>query len=260
MLSKANIKLIRSLGIKKNRLRSGLFIAEGDKLVEVFLKSEHWCIKKIFAKPEWIKKEKQYLKNCQGAVEEVSYDELKKISFLKTPHNVLAIISIPERNEIPDPAENRWIMALEDIQDPGNMGTVLRIAAWFGIKDIVVTEESVDVFNPKVVQASMGALTLVKVYYTGLEGYIEKALNKNVPVYGTVLDGKNIFTAKFHAPGIILFGNESKGISDTLRHLITRPVTIPGNPEAASGINSLNLSAAAAITCAILTQTQVPRT
>jgi len=254
LISKAHIKKIRSLGQKKYRYQHKLFVAEGDKLVDTFINSKRWEVKEIFAKKEWIKKQLSGDEDHAGNINEVSYEELKKISFLKTPHNVLALITLPVGKSIPPPSGDEWTLVLENIQDPGNLGTMIRIAAWFGISKVICSPDSVDVFNPKVIQASMGALTLVDVFYTGLDIWLHQANNQGIPVYGTILDGEDIFASIIEKKGVILLGNESKGISPVLTKVITYPLTIPGRQTASMFINSLNLSTAAAIVCAELTR------
>jgi len=189
-------------------------------------------------------------RNC---IHEISFEELKRISFLKTPHNVLALVRIPVQSPPVRPLSDRWSLLLESIQDPGNLGAILRIAAWFGIEKVICSSDSVDVFNPKVVQASMGGILMTEISYTDLQVFLNQARTERTPVYGMLLSGTSIFTLENILPGIILLGNESRGISDDLKPFITEPVTIPGNQEAVEFVNSLNLSTAAAVTCAILT-------
>lgn len=229
------------------------FIVEGDKLVSLFLEHGSWEVQEIFAKKEWVRKESHILNQKEIRIHEISFEELKRISFLKTPHNVLALVRIPVQSPSVKPLSDRWSLLLESIQDPGNLGAILRIAAWFGIEQVICSRDSVDVFNPKVVQASMGGILMTEISYTDLQVFLNQARTERTPVYGMLLSGTSIFTLGNIRPGIILLGNESRGISDDLKPFITEPVTIPGNPEAVEFVNSLNLSTAAAVTCAILT-------
>ena len=181
------------------------------------------------------------------AAEHVSYEDLKQISTLKTPHNALAVVHIPEqKTELPDILDH-FCAALDMVQDPGNLGTIIRAAGWFGIRNIVCSENCVDVYNPKVIQASMGAILHVTVHYCDLKKFLVSAARSNVPVYGTMLDGKSIYDHKPVKKGIILFGNESKGISEDLIPFITEKISIPKFSNAKEGIDSLNVGMAASV-------------
>ena len=250
MISKNKIKLIRSLSIKKYRLQYRLLVAEGDKVVLDFIRAPAWKVEYLFAKNEWIKKLSEEEQNTVGQISPVSYEELKKISFLKTPHNVLALIRLPEDVSPAHLLPGTLSLALDNIQDPGNLGTIVRIADWFGIRNIFCSKGSVDVFSPKVIQASMGSIINTRVYYTDLLKLIQDTLNQDLPVYGTFLEGSSVFDSHLSSGGLIIFGNESKGISPSLAEQIDNKITIPSFPPEASTLNSLNLSAATAIICA----------
>ncbi|MCD6566124.1 MAG: RNA methyltransferase [Bacteroidales bacterium] len=248
MLSKNKIKFIKSLDNKKSRDESGQFIIEGNKIVSEFINAG-WNINLLVAQPRWTETfPERALQNIEEIID-VENNELRKISLLKTPHNVLAIVNKPEFlinwNEI----LNNLTLVLETIQDPGNLGTIIRTAAWFGINNIICSPDSVDVFNQKVIQASMGAILRVKVHYTNLIDFMNRISENNFPVYGASLDGMPIYNYDLSANGIILLGNESSGISPSLKKYITQKIKIPCFSDTTEGIDSLNVSMAAAIIC-----------
>jgi len=246
MLSKNKANYIISLQKKKVRDEERLFVIEGDKLVKEFLLARV-PVKTLVAKPEFLNSLPLFLKQGIAEIVPASYDELKRISTLKTPHNALAVIVMPE--SVPDPAELKkgLTVALECIQDPGNLGTIIRAAAWFGLKNIYCSHDCVDEYNPKTIQASMGAILHVNVFYTDLKELLRKAAENNLPVFGAVLEGESIYNYKLTSTGIILLGNESKGISDELLPLITDKIMIPRLTDGTSGIDSLNVSMAASV-------------
>ena len=246
MISKNRIKYIISLQRKKVRDEEGLYVIEGDKLVREFL-SAGIPVNSLIAKPEFIRNLTDNMLSSAVQIEEVTYEILKQVSTLKTPHNALALVNIPER--IPDPAKivKELTVALDFVQDPGNLGTIIRAAGWFGIKNIVCSKDCVDVYNPKVVQASMGALLHVDVYYSDLEKLFIFATKKNIPIFGTMLEGESIYEPRLGNQGIILLGNESKGISEEMKPFITTKIMIPRFSNTKSGIDSLNVGMAASI-------------
>lgn len=246
MISKNKTKFIISLQKKKVRDEEGLFIIEGDKLVKEFLTSKVH-VKTLIAKPEFISSLGSESKIYADEIEEVSYEELKLLSSLKTPHNAMAVVPIPENEPDFNEILNRLVVALDFVQDPGNLGTIIRAAAWFGIKNIVCSTDCVDVYNPKVIQASMGAILHVNIFYSNLKELLFMANEKNVPVFGTILEGDSIYKHKLDNKGIILLGNESNGISVDLIPLITEKIMIPKFSRAKSGIDSLNVGMAASI-------------
>lgn len=240
MISKNKIKYIQSLELKKNRNKENVFVAEGPKLVEALLQVSTPCF--IAATADWIEVN-SHLKML-GMVE-VTEEELKKISFLQHPQQVLGIFK-----QEPQPKlhlENSLSIALDDIQDPGNLGTIIRIADWFGVRTILCSENTVDVYNPKVIQATMGSIANVNVAYVNLEEVI-KALPKTFPIYGTLLDGENIYQQTLERKGLIIMGNEGKGISSNIKKYITHKLLIPGDAQKTA--ESLNVAIATAITCA----------
>jgi RNA methyltransferase, TrmH family len=246
MISKTRIKFIKSLQNKKVRDKERLFVIEGDKLVKEFL-SAGIHIKLLVAKAEFINSLPPNLTGFADNIEVVSYEDLKVISTLKTPHNTLAIVHMPEREIILSEIIYQSCVALDFVQDPGNMGTIIRAAGWFGIKNIVCSPDCVDLYNPKVVQASMGALLHVNVFCYDLKKLFAYAAEKSVEVYGTMLEGSSIYDHNFDTKGIILLGNESMGISADLFPFITKKIMIPKFSGAREGIDSLNVGMAAAI-------------
>jgi RNA methyltransferase, TrmH family len=246
MLNRNQIKIIHSLKIKKFRKEHKLFVAEGSKTVsELF--SSSYNIRWLIATKTWLQ-ENNYLINRKNINREGVYEaeesEMKKISFLTTPQDVIAVAEIPEEN-FNIRSINNLALALDDIQDPGNLGTIIRIADWFGINHILCSEGCVDLYNPKVIQAAMGSFTRVRLIYTNLKDVLEKAANSNLPVFGAFLDGENIYAMKKEPKGIIVMGNEGKGISAEIEELINKKITIPRF----GGAESLNVSVATAVIC-----------
>jgi TrmH family RNA methyltransferase len=246
MISKSKSKFIISLQKKKVRDEEQLYVIEGDKLVREFL-GAGIPLKTLVAKPEFISSLPQEIIRIAGEIENVSYEELKKISTLKTPHNAIAIVPIPEKLIDFKLVFNGLCVALDSIQDPGNLGTIIRASAWFGIRNIICSPDSVDVYNPKVIQATMGAMMHVNVFYYDLREVLIKAGSNNITVFGTLLDGESIYNHKLDNKGIILLGNESKGISEDLIAYVTQKITIPKFCDASHGIDSLNVGMAASV-------------
>jgi TrmH family RNA methyltransferase len=246
MISKNRIKYIISLQKKKTRDEERVFIIEGDKLVKEFLASEQ-TVKNLIAKPEFLGSLNASSTRFVNEIEEVSYEELKLISTLKTPHNALAIIPMPEDIPATDNALSSLSVALDCVQDPGNFGTIIRAAAWFGIKNIVCSNDCVDVYNPKVIQASMGAILNVAVSYCDLKEFLFRAAEKRIKIFGTVLEGISVYDHKLAEKGVILLGNESKGISEELMPFINEKIMIPKFNNARFGIDSLNVGMAASV-------------
>jgi TrmH family RNA methyltransferase len=246
MISKNRARFIISLQKKKVRDEEGLFIIEGDKLVREFL-SAKVPVKTLIAKKEFIGSLSPLMKDSIEETEDASYEELKQISTLKTPHNALAVVHIPKRIMIPENLFKNLCVALDVVQDPGNLGTIIRAAAWFGIGNIVCSNDCVDVYNPKVIQATMGAILHVNVYYSDLKELAALAYESEIPVYGTLLEGESIYTAETARKGLIILGNESKGISDELIPYVTHKIMIPGAGRAKPGIDSLNVGMAASV-------------
>lgn len=248
MLSNSRIKLITSLQKKKYRIKEQLFVVEGDKLVREFLVSGYE-VATLVAKPEWLASLATKEKAGAGEIVAVSYDELKRVSTLTSPHNALALVRLPVTAFVASSLPGKLGLALDSVQDPGNMGTIIRVAAWFNIPDIYCSDSSVDAFNPKVIQATMGAIMHVRVHYLSLPDLFREAAAMNVPLFGTSLEGENIYEADLPDEGIILLGNESRGVSDELASFVDRKLMIPYFGKRGEGIDSLNVGMAAAITC-----------
>lgn len=233
MVSKNQIKLISSLHQKKQRIANQLFFAEGVKVIQELLQSNF---------------ELEHLYTTQNDFAEVSSakkslineSDLKKISALATPNTCLAVFKMPKEKEI---VEAGLILALDSIRDPGNLGTILRLCDWFGINQLLCSKETVDIFNPKVVQATMGSITRVNVNYIDLNAFIAQT---KLPVFGTFMDGTNIYTTNLPQEGIIIMGNEANGISEDLEKLIKNRLTIPRFGDLQK-TESLNVATATAI-------------
>jgi RNA methyltransferase, TrmH family len=246
MISKNKIKYIQSLQKKKVRNEEQLYVIEGDKLVKEYLLSG-MRLKLLVAIPEFIASLLPEEKMTIDDIEPANYDDLRRMSSLKAPHNAIATVPIPD--ELTDPPEitNGLSIALESVQDPGNLGTIIRAAAWFGFSQIICSFNCVDVYNPKVIQASMGAILNVTVRYFDLVKLLEGAINSKIPVYGTFLEGESVYSSELGDSGIILFGNESKGISDNLLPFISTKIIIPKLSSSTHGVESLNVGMAASI-------------
>lgn len=253
VLSKSRVKYIQTLFHKKFRDEEKRFIIEGPKIINEFLLVSPRMIHEIFAKEEWIQSNGNVLHNIHNdKLTAVTDDDLKKISGLPSPNQVLAII---EKQEyiFPEVSGNENILMLDEIQDPGNMGTIIRIADWFGINKIVCSKTCADIYNPKVIQSTMGSILRVKVLYTDLLSWCKN--HAFLPVYAATLHGTSIYEIANITPGIILMGNESKGIKPELHSLSTTKITIPRIGEA----ESLNAAIAAGIILSHITQKTVLR-
>lgn len=239
MLSKNLIKYIRSLEQKKNRKKEGVFVAEGPKVVGDLLKL--YTPQLIVATEEWTRSHQA----CKCEMLTVTEDELAKTSFLQHPQQVIGLFPLPTHSAPSNPAG--LSLALDGIQDPGNLGTIIRIADWFDISTIYCSLDTADAFSPKVVQATMGSIARVHLVYTDLTKLLD-SLPKDTPVYGTLLDGKNIYKETIEPKGIIVMGNEGNGISHAIRQRITRRLLIPPFRQGDTA-DSLNVAIATAITC-----------
>ncbi len=249
MLSKNKIKLIRSLEYKKFREKENLFLIEGEKLIEELLLSG-LTIQSIFATDAWIDKNAQALNKFKNKIEHATLQEIERISLLKSPSPVVGLAEIPSTVLNKDDLKNKLSLVLDSVKDPGNLGTIIRIADWFGIENIICSEESVDVYNPKVVQSTMGAIFRVKTHYMPLEELFLLNNDLKLPVYGTLLDGDNMYSKKLSQSGLIIMGNESKGINPIYQPFITDKLFIPFYPEGQKRSESLNVGIATAIVCA----------
>ena len=249
MISKNKIKYIRSLELKKNRNKEGKFVAEGFKVVDDLLALQPADL--IVATQEWL--HGKHLA-AQTEVIEVTEEELKKVSFLQHPQQVLAVFRQATSGDY-SINTSELSLALDGVQDPGNLGTIIRIADWFGITHIYCSQDTADVYNPKVVQATMGSIARVKVEYGNLLALVD-SLPADVPVYGTLLDGDNIYQQQLENRGLIVMGNEGKGISPALAKKVNRRLLIPNFPEGRATADSLNVAIATAITCSEFRRTK----
>ena len=244
MLSKNKIKYIRSLDLKKNRKEERAFVAEGHKLVGDLL--GHFVCKLLVATRTWLDKNPN-VKALE--IIEVTQEELTRASLQKTPQDVLAIFEQSSYEIQADVISQSLCLALDDVQDPGNLGTIIRVADWFGIEHIFCSQGTADVYNPKTVQATMGAIGRVNVHYVNLPEFLS-SIKKEVPIYGTFLDGENIYDKKLTKNGIIVMGNEGNGIGKECSTHIEERLLIPSYPKERITSESLNVSTATAIICA----------
>ncbi|AUP78457.1 TrmH family RNA methyltransferase [Flavivirga eckloniae] len=231
MLSKSHIKLITSLKQKKYRLQHGFFVVEGVKTIKELLQSK-LALHALYTVESFnIDAKSEIL---------ISEAELKRISFLKTPNKALAIFKIPEEKPI---AQNGLIIALDAIRDPGNLGTIIRLCDWFGVKDLVCSKETVDCFNPKVIQATMGSVTRVNISYVDLELFLNET---SLPIYGAFMEGETVYNKQLPEKGVLVMGNEANGVSEAIEALINEKISIPrfGDLQATE---SLNVATATAI-------------
>lgn len=249
MISKSKIKYIHSLELKKNRDTKGLFVAEGPKVVGDIAVCHPDKLRMLVASEKWIESMKNKIDFSKCELIIVSDDELSKASFLCHPQQVLAVFE--KFDDIPQICnkDDALTLMLDGIQDPGNMGTIIRIADWFGIENIVCSCDTVDIYNPKVVQATMGSIARVNVTYTDLNVFLDN-LPQGTPIYGTLLEGKNMYKTKLTRGGVIIMGNEGKGISNIIRKRITHSLRIPSYPESRDTAESLNVAIATAVICA----------
>ncbi|MBK6984575.1 MAG: RNA methyltransferase [Bacteroidetes bacterium] len=216
MISKNQIKHIQSLHSKKNREEEALFIIEGIKLVTEFIDQQKYAVKEVFATAEYISNHQSILEKHQINYSEISLEELKKISLQTTPNQVLAIVKECQQTINTNTLISSTTLYLDDIRDPGNLGTIIRIADWFGIHQVICSPNCTELYNPKTLQASMGAVLRVNVVTQNFEELLPKL--KNVPIYGALLEGKNIYTSELKH-GLIIIGNEANGISNAIKNI-----------------------------------------
>tara|TARA_R110001583_G_scaffold44872_11_gene142064 strand:- start:163 stop:891 length:729 start_codon:yes stop_codon:yes gene_type:complete len=232
MVGKSQIKFIKSLQQKKYRIQHGMFVVEGIKTVRELLDSN-------FEAHEVYAIDNNLVSAEQVNVELVSEADLKRISNLKNPNKVLGVFKFPMVKPI---EEQGWILALDDVRDPGNLGTIIRLCDWFGVRQLVCSENTVDCFNPKVLQATMGSITRVNIVYTDLLQFIKSS---ELPVYGTFMNGENVHVTKMPEKGILVMGNEANGISKEIGDLVNHKITIP--QFGGQKTESLNVATATAI-------------
>lgn len=234
-------KMIASLGSAKGRRTEGCFIAEGTKcVVDTW---QHFKCRYLIATPQWIQDNGQNFDSAEIIAAKRS--DMERMSQLSTPSNVIAVYEIPEWELDETTISDNLILALDRVQDPGNLGTIIRVADWFGVNDIVCSNDTVDVYNPKVVQATMGAISRVRIHYIDLPEFLKR--HRNMPIYGTSLDGENIYKTRLHSQGIVIMGNEGQGLSVDVRKLVSRNLFIPSFPPDCPTSESLNVGTATAI-------------
>ncbi len=252
MISSARSKLLRSLQQKKFRDQHRLFLVEGEKMVGELTVSDPdhgFRVREIYATAEWIDLNKKQLQSTDSEVVEATLAEIKKVSNLVSPQPVLALVSMPDSPLELEELLHTPVLAFESIRDPGNLGTIIRTADWFGMGHIVCTPDSTDLFNPKVVQSTMGAIARVKVHYHDLKALLEYPLMKQKAVYGTFLEGENIYESALEPAPLILFGNESHGLSKRLDPHIRHRISIPSFSINGLGSESLNVASSVAVVC-----------
>ncbi|WP_339633506.1 RNA methyltransferase [Bizionia echini] len=231
MLSKNKIKLLTSLKQKKYRQQHGLFVAEGIKTIQELLNS-NLVLQQLYTRITF---------NLDTSLETlITETDLKKISFLKTPNQALAVFKIPDAKPLP---KTGLILVLDAVRDPGNLGTIIRLCDWFGIYNLVCSEQTVDCFNPKVIQATMGSITRVQINYTDLNDYLSST---SLPVYGAFMDGNTVYQETLMQEGVLVMGNEANGISQAIEKLVTKRISIP-RFGSIQETESLNVATATAI-------------
>jgi len=247
MLSKSQISFLKSLQQKKIRKTHGVFLVEGSKSIAEFIHSDY-IIETIYHTPSFDPKLLKLSRKIN--LEEASATDLAKFSSLTTPQEVIALIKIPAWPELlTQNLQQGFSIVLDGIQDPGNLGTIIRTADWFGIQNIICSEDTVDAYNPKVVQATMGSLSRIHVHYIDLQNLLK---NTNLPVFGALLDGENIYNTIFGSHGLVVMGNEGNGIRTEIQELIRKPVTIPLSGKA----ESLNVAIATAVFCSEISRSK----
>jgi len=239
-MTKAEIQLVRALADKRGRTEHGLFVAEGEKLISE-LRASQLRVRKIFALEGVFE---------GSEAETVTPRDMERLSLLKTPGNSLAIVEMPHYDLDAAHVGERLTLALDDVQNPGNLGTIIRLADWFGIGDILCSHGSADCFNPKAVQATMGAILRVRVHYVDLAQRLREAAARGTAVYGTFLEGDNLHETPLTPGGIIVMGNEGRGVTPAVAAAVTRKLFIPPYPADRRGSESLNVAIATGIVCA----------
>lgn len=250
MISKNKIKYLHSLKTKKFRDAEDVFVAEGPKVVGDIFSRYKSNLMLLVGTTEWLKDEGRSIAsvaNCE--IIEVTEDELTKASFLCHPQQVLAVFKTLDSHVDTNLLTSKLTIVLDGVQDPGNLGTIIRIADWFGIENVICSADTADAYNPKVVQATMGSIARVNVTYMNLSVLFD-SLPKDFPIYGTLLEGDNIYNQELTEVGLIVMGNEGKGISPAIRNLVNRALRIPNYPEGRATADSLNVAIATAIVCA----------
>ena len=247
MISKNTIKLIKSLEQKKFRIKEKAFIVEGDKNVSEILNS-NFNIEKLYATKKFIDKNISFIKDLK-TITEVTRDEIFVASLLKSPQNSIAICTLPDTKKLPEKLDKKLKIYLDDIQDPGNLGTIIRICDWFGVDQLFCSLNTADMFNPKVIQSSMGSFCRVNVYYSSFEEVAGRATESDSKIYGALLTGENIYSQKLSENALLVMGNEGNGINPQIEKSIVNKIKIPGFNNSNKSAESLNVSVATAIIC-----------
>lgn len=254
MISKSTIKLIKSLALKKYRIKENLFLVEGDKnAIEVL--NSNVTVERLFATNMFFTENESACKKAKS-VDKVDAEDLQKASLLQAPQNCLAICTLQKEPDLPEKLESNLSIYLDEIQDPGNLGTIIRICDWFKIEYLFCSPNTADYYNPKVIQASMGSFSRVKCFSTTFEKAAQIASNSQVPVYGAFLNGENIYTEILPQKALLVVGNEGKGIRKELELRIEKKVKIPEFATNNNGAESLNVSVATAIICSEFKRTK----
>lgn len=238
-------KLVKSLGDSRHRSEERLFVAEGEKCVLETIGA--FKTRYLFATSEWIGANRDTAERY-GATQ-VSQADIARMSQLKAPRPVMAVYEIPDTRTLPPGLDRQLVLAIDRVQDPGNLGTIMRVADWFGVAAILASDDTVDCFNPKVVQATMGAIARVPVIYCDLPETLWR-LSEKMPVYGTFLDGDDIYRTQLTPNGVLVMGNEGNGISEPVARAVGRRLFIPPYPAGAPTVESLNVSMATAVAVA----------
>jgi len=249
LISIQTIKRVKSLQQKKFREEENCFVAETPKIVEEVLSSKTYSVEVVYGLKSWI--DENWKRFARHTLEEVSPKELERISGLQAPNQVLAVVKKPEVLTDFQTVFSDTSLMLDDIRDPGNLGTILRIADWFGIKHVICSNESVEYTNPKCVQASMGSFLRVEVHYGNLSEILSQK-PENTPIYGAFMEGENIYQTELNQKACIVIGNETHGISKPVESLITKKIHIPSFSTEQNHAESLNASIATAIFCSEL--------
>ena len=246
MVTKSEIRLVRDLADKRTRDAEGLFVAEGEKLIGEMLRSD-LRIRTVYALEGVFAAERR--RAPEALFREVSPAEMARLSHLKTAGRALAVVEIPHRPLNRQTLGEELVLALDEVQNPGNLGTIIRLADWYGIGDIICSPATADCFNPKVVQATMGAILRVRVHYTPLAPFLREAAGRGLPVYGTFLEGDDIYRTELTPAGVLVMGNEGRGVTPAVAAASTRKLFSPPSPAGRRTTESLNVAMATGIVC-----------
>jgi len=247
MISRQKIDFIRGLARKKEREMAGCFVAEGEKLVLDLLRTT-LILREVYCTQEGLSSIQPGRMKVEAI--QVSEKEMERISAFKNPSSILALFEIPTYQEVEPPSFDGLNLVLDGLQDPGNLGTIIRLADWFGIGQIFCSENCVDNYNPKCIQSTMGAIARVRVHYLDLTKLLKEAVGQNIAIYGTYMDGENLYQTELTTQALIIMGSEGKGISSDLNRFLTKKISIPAYPAGSSELESLNVAISAAIVCA----------